>query len=84
MNPTTGNMISVPKLSSVPSALVAGVHLGGGDVDNQPVEVHHGEGRDAGTVALQIGEACIWFSSAAALIALLGENAGTVGIAIAG
>lgn len=40
----------------------------------QPIQIIHGTGVDAGTVAIQIGEACIVFNSASELIASLGRR----------
>lgn len=39
--------------------------------DGANVEVIYGEGLDTGTVALQIGDACVWFSSLTELVARL-------------
>lgn len=86
MNRTMGSMTSAPRLSSGRSPLEAGIHCDRAtDTDGMPVEVYHGEGRDEGTVTLQIGDACVWFSSTADLIAMLTEKQdGHVGIAVVG
>ena len=72
---TTARATSAPKSSNSQASLVAGIHFEEEgvfvDFDNSPVKVIHGEGVDEGTVALQIGGACIWFSSLAGLIAQL-------------
>jgi hypothetical protein len=76
---TTESQTFVPKNSNSQRELSAGIHFESEgsivDFDGADVKVIHGEGLDAGTVALQIGGACVWFSSLAGLIA---ELTGTV------
>lgn len=47
----------------------------------QPIRIIHGTDLDAGTVAIQIGEACVQFSSITALLERLTGQAGD-GVAV--
>ena len=51
---------------------------------SQSVTIIHGTGRDAGTVTIQIDDACISFNSVEALIAMLDQRQAATAVLLAG
>lgn len=84
MGPVSQNTISSFKASpvskpTIPSVPLRGAVFYGGEgceheVFLQPIEIIPGTGADAGTVAFQIGAACIRVNSSAALLAALASS----------